>query len=277
MASSVDRQSKGGVNFRHTTRRCFSVWLSRSGKAWEDRPGCAIHGWCCSPLLVSTGTSSYVSRTPPRTGRPWLDACARGRPDDRPPMLRFSWRCGFMRRSKGGSARELERLAQSDAAYRWLAGGVPLNYHGLADFRVESVEVLDRLLTQSVTALIGEGLVKLVEIAVDGTKIRASASKQSFKTGAKLLEVEAAVAAPSTSCAVFSTTPSLRLPPGGENSSSRKGTTARLRREHGSRSHGGQRPGSGVSQEAQGEAATQRHSEGPRQAGGRQTGLNSRN
>jgi hypothetical protein len=47
-----------------------------------------------------------------------------------------------------------------------------------------------------VTALIGEGLVKLVEIAVDGTKIRASASKQSFKTGAKLLEVEAAVAAP---------------------------------------------------------------------------------
>ena len=58
-------------------------------------------------------------------------------------------------------------------------GGVPLNYHGLADFRVESVEVLDRLLTQSVMALIGEGLVKLVEIAVDGTKIRASASKQS--------------------------------------------------------------------------------------------------
>ena len=93
-----------------------------------------------------------------------------------------------------GSARELERLAQSDAAYRWLAGGVPLNDHGLADFRVESVEVLDRLLTQSVTALIGEGLVRLSEIAVDGTKIRASASKKSFKTDEKLLKVEAAVA-----------------------------------------------------------------------------------
>ena len=75
--------------------------------------------------------------------------------------------------------------------------------------RVESVEVLDRLLTQSVMALIGEGLVKLVEIAVDGTKIRASASKQSLKTGAKLLEVEAAVAAPRPRAA-FSTTPSLR-------------------------------------------------------------------
>ena len=71
---------------------------------------------------------------------------------------------------------------------------MPLNYHGLADFRVESVEVLDRLLTQSVTALIGEGLVRLSEIAVDGTKIRASASKKSFKTSEKLLKIEAAVA-----------------------------------------------------------------------------------
>jgi hypothetical protein len=95
-----------------------------------------------------------------------------------------------------------------------MAGGRHAPEHqGLVDFRVESVEVLDGPLTQSVTALIGEGLVKLVEITVDGTKIRASASKQSFKTGAKLLEVEAAVAAPRPPRAVFSTTPSLRLPP----------------------------------------------------------------
>jgi len=39
-----------------------------------------------------------------------------------------------------GSARQLERLCGSDVAYRWLAGGVPLNYHGLADFRVEHGE-----------------------------------------------------------------------------------------------------------------------------------------
>jgi hypothetical protein len=45
-----------------------------------------------------------------------------------------------------------------------------------------------------VTALIGEGLVTLVEIAINGTKIRAGASEQSFKAGAKLLRVEAAIA-----------------------------------------------------------------------------------
>jgi len=42
VALSVDRQSKSGVNFRRTRRRCFSVWLSRSGKAWEDRPDRAV-------------------------------------------------------------------------------------------------------------------------------------------------------------------------------------------------------------------------------------------
>ena len=115
-----------------------------------------------------------------------------GRPAADPAVLLALWLYATV--EGVGSARELERLAQSDAAYRWLAGGVPLNHHGLADFRVESVEILDRLLTQSVTALIGEGLISLAEIAVDGTKVRASAGKASFKTGETLLKVEAAVA-----------------------------------------------------------------------------------
>jgi transposase len=84
-----------------------------------------------------------------------------GRPAADPAVLLALWLYATV--DGIGSARELERLGQSDAAYRWLAGGVPLNDHGLADFRIESVEVLDRLLTQSVTALIGEGLVRLAE------------------------------------------------------------------------------------------------------------------
>ena len=115
-----------------------------------------------------------------------------GRPAADPAVLLSLWLYATI--EGVGSARELERLAQSDAAYRWLAGGVPLNYHGLADFRVDSMEVLDRLLTQSVTALIAEGLISLDEIAVDGTKVRANASRKSFRTGEKLLKIEAAVA-----------------------------------------------------------------------------------
>ena len=34
-----------------------------------------------------------------------------------------------------GSARALARLCESHDAYRWLCGGVSVNYHGLSDFR----------------------------------------------------------------------------------------------------------------------------------------------
>jgi transposase len=114
-----------------------------------------------------------------------------GRPPPDPAVLMALW---LYATAEGvGSARQLERLAQSDLAYRWIAGGVPLNYHGLADFRVAHVEVLDRLLTESVTALIKAGVISLTEIAVDGTKVRANASRGSFKTADRLARIEAAV------------------------------------------------------------------------------------
>jgi len=91
------------------------------------------------------------------------------------------------------SARELDRLAERDLAYRWIAGGVPLNYHGLSDFRVENGDVFKRLLTESVTALVVEGTVSLEEVAIDGTKVRANASRESFKTAEQLERIEAAV------------------------------------------------------------------------------------
>jgi transposase len=114
-----------------------------------------------------------------------------GRPPPDPAVLLALWLYATI--EGVGSARQLERLTQHDLAYRWIAGGVPLNYHGLSDFRVMQVQVLDRLLTESVTALVAEGVVSLAEIAVDGTKVRAHASRDSFKTGSKLAQVEAAV------------------------------------------------------------------------------------
>jgi hypothetical protein len=49
---------------------------------------------------------------------------------------------------------------------------------------------LDRLLTESVTALVSEGLVVLDEIAVDGTKPRSPASARSFTRGGRLERIE---------------------------------------------------------------------------------------
>lgn len=80
-----------------------------------------------------------------------------------------------------GSARELDRLCREHIAYRWICGGVSMNYHTLADFRTQHVQLLDRLLTQSVAALLTEGLVSLDRVAQDGMKVRASAGAASFR------------------------------------------------------------------------------------------------
>jgi transposase len=80
-----------------------------------------------------------------------------------------------------GSARELNRLCRYHAAYRWICGGVSMNYHTLADFRTQHVDLLDRLLTESVASLMAEGLVTLDRVAQDGVKVRASAGAASFR------------------------------------------------------------------------------------------------
>ena len=63
-------------------------------------------------------------------------------------------------------------------AYRWLCGGVPINYHMVSDFRVAHQEALDELLTQIVASLTVAGAVTLERVAQDGMRVRASARRQ---------------------------------------------------------------------------------------------------
>jgi transposase len=92
-----------------------------------------------------------------------------------------------------GSARALNQLCERHIAYRWLCGGVGVNHNILCEFRGENGALLDRLLTQSLTALIGAGVVTLEEAAIDGTKVRASASKDSLSGAGRLSRIAAAV------------------------------------------------------------------------------------
>ena len=95
---------------------------------------------------------------------------------------RSSWRCGSTPPIEGvGSARQLDELCREHAAFQWIAGDVSTNYHTLADFRTDHVELLDELLTQSVAALMAEGLVELNRVAQDGMRVRASAGAASFR------------------------------------------------------------------------------------------------
>lgn len=80
-----------------------------------------------------------------------------------------------------GSAREVERRCLEHTAYRWLAGGMTINYHTLSDFRTAHSDFLDQLLTTSVASLLHQELITLDRVAQDGLRVRASAGTSSFR------------------------------------------------------------------------------------------------
>ena len=80
-----------------------------------------------------------------------------------------------------GSARALAKLCDSHDGYRWLCGGVSVNYHGLSDFRTGHGALLDELLTHNVASLSAAGVIDLDEVVHDGVRLRASAGAGSFR------------------------------------------------------------------------------------------------
>jgi transposase len=85
-----------------------------------------------------------------------------------------------------GSAREVDRLCERDDAYRWICGGVGVNYHSLADLRTEHEAWLDAQLTRSIASLLDRRLVTLNAVAQDGLRVRAHAKASSFRRRDKL-------------------------------------------------------------------------------------------
>jgi transposase len=101
-----------------------------------------------------------------------------GHPATDPAVLLAVW---VYATSEGiGSARRLAQLCAEHDAYRWLCGGVPTNYHTLADFRTAYPAELDRVLTEIVAVLMAADLVTLKQVAQDGVRVRASAGSGSF-------------------------------------------------------------------------------------------------
>lgn len=85
-----------------------------------------------------------------------------------------------------GSGREIARLAQEHDAYRWICGGVSVNYHALNDFRSLNEALMDELLTHNVAALAAVGAVRLERVAQDGMRVRASAGAASLRRRPRL-------------------------------------------------------------------------------------------
>ncbi len=108
-----------------------------------------------------------------------------GHPTTDPKVLLALW---LYATTEGiGSARQLDRLCDEHDAYRWLRGGVPINYHMLSDFRVANQAALNDLLTEILASMMASGLVTLRHVAQDGMRTRASAGAASFRSEETLL------------------------------------------------------------------------------------------
>lgn len=87
-----------------------------------------------------------------------------------------------------GSGREVAWLSVEHDAYRWICGGVSVNYHALNDFRAGNDVLMDELLTDNVAALAAVGAISLERVAQDGMRVRADAGAASFRRQASLNE-----------------------------------------------------------------------------------------
>ena len=109
-----------------------------------------------------------------------------GRDRSDPRVLIALWLYALSRGVR--EARALDQWAQYEPGCQWLLGLGRINYHTLSDFVTHYQAGLDQLFVQLLQVLMSEGLADLERVAHDGTKIRASASRGSFKREERLAE-----------------------------------------------------------------------------------------
>lgn len=75
------------------------------------------------------------------------------------------------------SSREIERRCETDLAFRYLAGGERPDHDTLCTFRVRHLEAFRALFVDTLRVATEAGLKKVGHLSVDGTKMKANASK----------------------------------------------------------------------------------------------------
>jgi transposase len=93
------------------------------------------------------------------------------------------------------SSRRMAAKLVDDVAYRFLAAANVPDFRTLSDFRKTHGPALNGLFVQVLKLCAEAGLVKLGRVAVDGTKVKANASKHKAMSYARMSEREAALKA----------------------------------------------------------------------------------
>jgi transposase len=102
-----------------------------------------------------------------------------GRPSIDPRILTALWLYATIEST--ASARELCRRCYDCDPFKWIRGGVDVNYHTLSDFRTSHPQWLKEQVVTNIAAIRAEDLADLETIGQDGMRVRASAGSASFK------------------------------------------------------------------------------------------------
>jgi len=89
------------------------------------------------------------------------------------------------------SSRKVQQALVENVAFRVVANNQTPGYWALNRFRTQHRVALGNLLAQTVTIAMGLGLVKLGNVAIDGTKVRANASKHKAMSYGRMDAAEA--------------------------------------------------------------------------------------
>ena len=88
------------------------------------------------------------------------------------------------------SSRQIERRTHEDVAYRVLSGNQHPDHDSIATFRQRHLSVIAKLFVQVLQLCDKAGLVKLGTVAIDGSKVKANASKHKAMSYDRMCETE---------------------------------------------------------------------------------------
>ena len=93
------------------------------------------------------------------------------------------------------SSRAIEKATYEDVAFRYLAADQHPDHASISEFRKVHLERLGRLFLQALELCDKAGLVKLGQVAIDGSKVKANASRQQSQSYKRLQEKQTALEA----------------------------------------------------------------------------------
>ena len=114
--------------------------------------------------------------------------CERGQPPYHPALMVGLFFYGGMQRIY--SSRRLAQACVRDVGFMVLTGGAKPDYHTIGEFRQRFTEELAELFVQVLGLCQEAGLIRLGHISLDGTKLRANASRHKAMSYGRMLSKE---------------------------------------------------------------------------------------